>query len=62
MLTIQVTCRPAGKNIVSEFYHNKVNDNVAETYALGRNKYYGHEKLDYRGLGNFKPIFSLNEL
>ncbi len=53
MLTIQVTCRPASKNIISEFYHNKVNDNVAETYALGRNKYYGHEKLDYRGLGNF---------
>ncbi len=62
MLTIQVTFRPASKNIISEFYHNKVNDNVAETYALGSNKYYGHEKLDYRELGNFKHFISLKEL
>ncbi len=33
-----------------------------QKHALGRNKYYGHEKLDYRGLGNFKPFFSLKEL
>ncbi len=23
---------------------------------------YGHKKLDYRGLGNFKPFISLKEL